>query len=79
MGKTSVARELGRRLEDQGWIFLFADVEGATCAEDVIADIAKAVHPVRNIASRFASTMRRWIGAKVEEISAYELRIHSKS
>ena len=75
MGKTSVARELGRRLEDHGWIFLFADVEGATCAEDVIADIAKAVYPVRNIASRFASTMQRWIGAKVEEISAYEFRV----
>ena len=34
MGKTSIARELGRRLEATGWIFLFADVEGSTCAED---------------------------------------------
>ena len=31
MGKTSVLRELGRRLEDQGWDFIFTDVEGATC------------------------------------------------
>ena len=52
MGKTSVARELGLRLEAKGWIFLFVDVEGATCAEDVIADIAKAVHSVRPIMSR---------------------------
>ena len=43
MGKTSIARELGRRLEAEGWIFLFADVEGAICAEDVIADIAIAL------------------------------------
>ena len=55
MGKTSVVRELGRRLEDQGWVFLFTDVEGATCAEDVIADIAQTVHPV---ASRFATGLR---------------------
>ena len=48
MGKTSVAQELGRRLEAEGWVFLFADVEGATCAEDAIADIARAVHPVRH-------------------------------
>ncbi len=75
MEKTSVARELGRRLEVEGWIFLFADVEGATCAEDAIADIAQAAHPVRKIASRFATTMQRWISAKVEEISAYEFRV----
>ena len=54
MGKTSILRELGRRLEADGWIFLFVDVEGATCAEDAIAYIARAVHPVRAVASRFA-------------------------
>ena len=42
MGKTSIVPELGRRLKDQGWVFLFTDVEGATCAEDVIADVAQA-------------------------------------
>ena len=51
MGKTSVARELGRRLQDKGWVFLFTDVEGATCPEDVIARIAEATHPVRPISS----------------------------
>ena len=59
MGKTSILRELGSRLESEGWIFLFADVEGATCPEDAIAEIARAVHPVRSIASRFAGTMKR--------------------
>ena len=33
MGKTSIARELGRRLESQGWASIFTDVEGATCPE----------------------------------------------
>ena len=75
MGKTSVAQELGRRLEAKGWIFLFADVEGATCAEDVIADIAQAVHPIRPIASRFVTGMKRWLDDNIEEINAYEFRV----
>ena len=75
MGKTSVARELGRRLEGQGWVFLFVDVEGATCAEDVIAGIAEAVHPVRPISSRFATAMRRSFNEQVEEVSALGFRV----
>ena len=75
MGKTSIARELGRRLETKGWIFLFADVEGATCAEDAIADIAQAVYPVRPIASRFVTGMKRWLDNNIEEINAYEFRV----
>ena len=75
MGKTSVVRELGRRLEAKGWIFLFADVEGATCPEDAIADIAKAAHSVRPIAKRSAKAMLRWFNDKIEEVSAVEFRI----
>ena len=75
MGKTSIARELGRRLAAEGWIFLFADVEGAACPEDVIAEIAQAVHPHSPIASRFATTMRRWFRDNVEEISASDFRV----
>ena len=75
MGKTSIARELGRRLESRGWVSLFADVEGATCPEDVIADIAEAVHPIRSISSRFANNMKRVFGDNVEEISASEFRL----
>ncbi len=75
MGKTSIVQELGRRLEAKGWIFLFADVEGATCAEDAIADIAQAVYPVRPIASRFVTGMKRWLDDNIEEINAYEFRV----
>lgn len=75
MGKTSILRELGSRLESEGWVFLFADVEGATCAEDAIAEIARAVHPVRSIASRFAGTMRRVLNESVEEISALDFGV----
>lgn len=75
MGKTSVLRELGRRFESDGWVFLFTDVEGATCAEDAIAEIAQAVHPVRSISSRLATGMKRWIGDNIEELSASEFRV----
>ena len=75
MGKTSIAQELGRRLERKGWVFLFADIEGATRAEDVVASVAEAVHPVRPIASRIATGMRRWISERVEEVSALDYRV----
>lgn len=75
MGKTSIARELGRRLEGKGWFFLFADIEGATCAEDVVASIAAAVHPVRSISSRLATEMRRWISESVEEVTALDFGV----
>ena len=79
MGKTSIARELGRRLEFQGWTSLFTDVEGATCPEDVIAEVAEAVHPIRSISSRFADTMKRLVGENVEEISASEFRVRVRA
>lgn len=75
MGKTSIAQELGRRLECEDWVFLFTDIEGATCAEDVVASIARAVHPVRPISSRIATGMRRWIGENVEEVSVLDFGV----
>ncbi len=75
MGKTSIVRELGRRLELEGWAFLFADIEAANCAEDVIADIAKAAYPIRSIASRFTAGMKRFLKENIEEIGADEFRI----
>ena len=78
MGKTSIARELGRRLTESGeWITLFTDVEDATCPEDVIADIAREAYPVRPIASRlvrFASTAMRTLG-RVQEVGAAGFRL----
>ena len=70
MGKTSLARELGRRLESQGWTCLFIDVEGATCPEDVVTRIAEAAYPVRPLLSRVIDRTRNWLGGSVEELSA---------
>ena len=75
MGKTSVVQELGRRLEEKGWTFLFADVEGATCPEDVIADIARSAHGIRSIISRFCTGMTRLLTDRIEEISAHDIRL----
>ena len=75
MGKTSILRELGRRLEEDGWIFLFVDVGGATCAEDAIASIARAVHPVRPVAARFALDMKRWVSENIDEINAFDFGV----
>ena len=74
MGKTSLARELGRRLERDGWLFFFVDLEEAVHPQDVVALVAQQLHSVRPLASRFASTMARW-AANVEEVSAYEFRL----
>lgn len=75
MGKTSIVQELGRRLEADGWIFLFADVEGATSHEDAITEIARAAHPVRSIASRFAVVMKRFFSENFEEITAVDFGV----
>ena len=75
MGKTSLLRELGRQLEDEGWIFLFSDVEGAVSPEDVVADIARAAHPVRPVARRMADAMGRLFNGRIDEIGALGFRI----
>jgi AAA+ ATPase superfamily predicted ATPase len=82
MGKTSVLREMGRRLERDGWIFLFADVEGAASEEDVVTNLAEAVHRVRPMASRAWRTMGRGLAKlakQVEQLSAHEFAIKFRS
>lgn len=74
MGKTSLVRELGRRLEGDGWLFSYVDLEEAVHPEDVVALLAQQLHAVRSRASRLAQTMARWV-ANVDEVSAYEFRL----
>lgn len=82
MGKTSIAKELGARLERKGWVFLYIDVEGETSEEAMIANLAEAVHPVRAVSSRLARSMKEWVGKefeRVEEISAFEFGVKVRS
>ena len=75
MGKTSIARELGRRLESESWATVFADVENAASPEDAIAELARGSYPVRTIASRIVEVLDRRIWKNVEELGAWEFKI----
>lgn len=75
MGKTSIARELGRILEQEDWVFLYADVEDAETPEDMIAEIAEAGHPVQGMMSKLVAQMKHHITDNIDEISAYDFKL----
>ena len=82
MGKTSVLRELGRRLEQSGWVFLFADVEADRSEEDLIASLAKAVHPITPIRARLLRGMRRRLRrlvGRVDKVSAHQFAVRLRA
>ena len=70
VGKTSIARELGQRLKAQSWAPVFADVERAASEEDVIAELARAAHPVRGLGARLVEGASRWMRDNVDTLSA---------
>ena len=74
MGKTSVAKELGRRLQADRWEFIFADVEDAASPQDVVRDIAKAAHSVAGT-RRLTAALGRWFKENIEELSAQEFSV----
>ena len=79
MGKTSLVRELLRRLEDKGEIeTVFVDVEGAETASDAIAEIGAGSMSVqgarRRIATGFANVLRE-VGDRIDEFSFAEARV----
>ena len=75
MGKTSIARELGRRMEEKGWTAVFADVENALSPEDVISELARGTSSVRPIVSRFIEGMKQGFQRNVSELGAGDFRI----
>ena len=82
MGKTSILRELGRRLEQRGWVFLFADVEADRSEEDLIASLAKAIHPVTPIRVRLLRGMGRRLrrlAGRVEKVSAHKFAVRFRA
>lgn len=82
MGKTSILRELGRRMEQKGWVFLFADVEADRTEEDVITSLATASHPVTPITSRLMRGMRRrlrTLAGKVDQVSASQFAVRFRA
>ena len=75
MGKTSLAKELGRRLQADGWAFIFVDVEDAASPSDVVRDIAKTAHAVAGVSSRLAAVLGRWFKENIEELNALEFGV----
>ena len=79
MGKTSVVRELLRRLEDEGHFgTIFVDLGDATEPADAIAEIgvqSRAVQGAwRRIKSGFASALRE-VGDRVDTLAVADVRV----
>ncbi len=79
MGKTSLVRELQRRLARTGeFEVVFVDLEAAADPADAIAEIGVQVKPVRaawdRIMTGFANLMRR-AGGRIEELSVADLKV----
>ena len=75
MGKTSLLKELGRRLTAEGWLVLIVDVEAASCAEDAVADIAQAAYEHRSRGSRLLDGMKSWFSENIDELDVYSFRL----
>lgn len=79
MGKTSLVRELLRRLDESGDVAtVFVDLEDAATAADAIVEIAAAAKRVRGLWNR----LREWIARssnmavdRIDELGVSELRV----
>ena len=79
MGKTSLVRELLRRLADgDDYETLFVDFEDAETAEDAVAELAFQAEALQSTSRRiravFANVLRG-LGQNVEELAVSELRV----
>ena len=79
MGKTSLVRELLRRLDEDGeFATVFMDLEGAMDAEDAVAEMAARARPLQGVGGRIASWLRhgvRDVRDNIEELGFSELRV----
>lgn len=76
MGKTRLARQCDQQLEAQGWHAAFADVEGAKCPEDAIAEIARSLQSILPIWSRFTAWKDRLFRRSFEELGTPQFRLN---
>lgn len=83
MGKTSLVRELLRRLSKEGEVeTVFVDLEDAYDAADAIAEIAFQIRPIRRVWSRIVSNLGnalREVRDQVEEVEVADLRVKNRS
>ena len=79
MGKTSLVRELLRRLDVEGdYATIFVDLEAANDAPDAIAEIATQARPLRSAWDRIRSDSANWlrdIPGRIDEVGVHELKL----
>ena len=83
MGKTSLVRELLRRLDDAGGSdTVFVDLEGAMDPADAIAEIGVRARPLRGawgrIESGFVNVLRA-AGDRIDELSLSDLKVRLRA
>ena len=79
MGKTSLVRELLRRLDEKGdFATVFVDLEDASTAADAVVEVAAASLRIRSLWTRVGDWVRRSSTAtmdRIDELGTGELRI----
>ena len=83
MGKTSIVRELLRRLEETGeFATVFVDFEDAQSPADTVVELATASMPIRGVGDRakgafanVATAVGRWI----DEVGLFKLRVRLRA
>ena len=83
MGKTSLVRELLRRLDEDGeFATVFVDLEGAMDAADAVAEIATQARALQGFRGRITSWLRnsvRDVRNNIEELGVSELRVRLRA
>ena len=79
MGKTSIARELGRRLCGEDWQFIFIDVEEAATVEDVIALLASRMRNVVPLGARWKKLFGQAWTTYIEEVELYDFPVRFRA
>ena len=78
MGKTSIAREMGRQLAEQDWLSIYVDVEGATSIEDLIRKIGHAIFQIEPKTKQVLRSVGRTI-RRIEKVEAFDFSLELAS
>ena len=83
MGKTSLVRELLRRLDEEGeFDTVFVDWEGAMDPADTVAEMATYARPLQGVRTRMTSWLKnsaRDVRDNIEELGVSELRVRLRA
>ncbi|MCY4128246.1 MAG: ATP-binding protein [Gammaproteobacteria bacterium] len=74
MGKTSLARELGRQLEERDWVSIYVDVEGASSIKDLIRKIGHAIFQIEPKAKQVLRSIGKTI-QRIEKVEAFDFSL----